>query len=68
MTRFQVCVCEFVKNRVFRNFYLVDDGDVFIIVFKSVDTAVDNRENLHMKSIKQAVFCDLNPFCRKVIH
>ena len=68
MIRFQVRVCEFAKNRFFRNFYSIDGSNVFISVFKAVGTDVANRDNLHMKSIKQAVFCDINPFCRKVIH
>ena len=68
MIRSQFCVCEFVKNKVFWSFYSIEDGDVFISVFKAVGTVVDNRENLHMNNIKQDIFCDLNPFCRKVIH
>ena len=68
MIKSQVFVCEFAKNRFFWNFYSIDGGNVFIRVFKAVGIDTDNRDNLHRNNIKQAVFCDLNPFCRKVIH
>ena len=56
------------KEQNFRYFYLIGDGDMFIILFEADDPVVDNREDLHKKIIKQAAFCYLNPFCRTVIH
>ena len=56
MIRFQVRVCDFAKNRIFRNFDLIDDGDAFIILFKDVDTVIDDREDFHRNNIIQASF------------
>ena len=63
-----LCICKFEKNRIFRTFYLVDDGYAFIIVFGAVDPVVNNIEDFPSNSIKQAAFHCLNPFRRMVIH
>ena len=68
----QICgkvpsVCMKAKNRIFRTFDSIDNGYALIIVFVASNIVVDNRDNLHRRSINQADFQYLNPFIRKVI-
>ena len=58
-------VCE---ERYFRTFDSLGDGHVFIIVFKAHNPIINSRENSHRESIEKTDFCDINPFCRAVIH
>ena len=41
---------------------------MFTIVLEASKLVVNNRYNFHRKSIEHAEFCDLNHFCRTVIH
>ena len=60
-------VCEFFKNGIFRYFGSIDNGYAFIILFEASNSVVNNRENSHRKSIKQADFRDINPLRRTVV-
>ena len=44
------------EERDFRTFDLIDDGDVFIIIFEAIDPVINNREDLHKKSSKKSDF------------
>ena len=50
-----------MKEQVFMN-DPIHDGDVIIFVFKTDGISIDNGEDFHMKSIKQASFFDFIPF------
>ena len=44
------------EERDFRTFDLIDDGNVFIIIFEAIDPVINNREDLHKKSSKKSDF------------
>ena len=53
-------VCEFVKNGVFWNFYSIDYGHAFSILFKASNPIINSKKKFHRESIKHDYFCGLN--------
>ena len=41
---------------------------MFIVIFKSVDTVINNRRYFYRNSIEKSAFCDLKTFLSMVIH